>query len=1063
MRKISDYASQAKGTWYVRKLVIKVQTTFFILLFAIAQVMGAQTNSPSLKNSPEQKSVESEQQQKSVSGKVTDTTGSPLPGVTIQIKGTKQGTITDANGKYSFSNAPANATLLFSFVGMKNQEIPTAGKLEINTVLEDESEALGEVVVTGYGNFKKASFTGSANTVDAAKLKDVPAISLEQKLQGQSSGVFITSSSGQPGSLPSIRIRGLGSFSASNDPLYIIDGVPVSTGAMNSLGAGYMTDSKTSIMSTINPDDIENITVIKDAAAASLYGSRAANGVILITTKRGKAGKSVLNFKLSGGISDLAVENRPMLSGDDRRSLILESLVNYATDQKMSDPTSYANSKIDTYAAKPWSGYTDWSNLLLRKHAYTQDYEASLSGGDDKGNYLASVEYLDQDGMAINSDLKRYSSHLTFDKKISDKLQFNGSMILSQVSQNLNEERTSSLSPFFLLAGYITPSDYNLNKDGTYNDNMQGGTSFNPYRDMKLDMSNVQITRILGNGATTYEITKGLKAKESLSYDYTIEKDKQYFNPQSAAGQHGTLGVAQSIKSFTQYARLFSSTSLGYIRKFKDVHNVDVLVAYEIEDFKTDNLSGSKQGIASDHLTDLDAASTLLSASSSPTEYRLLSYISRLNYDYKGKYYLGGSFRRDGTSRLSSGQRWGNFWSVSGMWRLSDEAFLSGIKSVISDLKLRTSYGVNGNLPNSFYAYQGLYSYTRSYQGALGSYESTLTNTNLKWEKNYNLNLGLDFTLYSRVSVTAEYYSRQTKDLLFNIPLSYTSGFTARTGNIGRISNQGVELEINSTNVKSKDFQWTTNLSISHNTNKVKKITDQLTSTTVAMRSPVNYIPTVGGPYYEFQLKEFAGVDPATGSALYYLNTKNTDGTLNKTTTSDVASAQAVDVGKQALPKITSNLTNSLYYKAFDLNFTFVGSWGGYNYDFLGGYFEVDGAQPTRNYPAYVKNRWQKPGDITNTPRYVFGQNANNVPRNTTRYLHSADYVRLKSLSFGYTLPDNLAKKAFMSHVRLYVSGSNLWTNAAWDNYDPEQPMGGFVFASTPITKTLSFGADINF
>jgi len=1003
-----------------------------------------------------------QQQTKKINGKVTDASGKPIPGATIVIKGTTKGVISDADGKYVLSILPGNASILFSFVGMKNQEIPVSGKTEINVVMEDDVESLDEVVVTGYGNFKKASFTGSASTVNTEKLRDIPVVSIEQKLQGQSSGVFITSTSGQPAALPTIRIRGMGSFSASNDPLYIIDGVPVATGSMSNT-AGYMNDAKTSIMSTINPDDVENITVIKDAAAASLYGSRAANGVILITTKKGKAGKPNVNLKISSGVSDLAVTFRPMLSGQDRRDLINESFVNYATDNHMADPAAYAASQIDTYAPKPWSGYTNWNDYLLRRKAYASDYQGTISGGDEKSNFAASAGYTKQEGIAINSDLQRYSTHLNYNRKVTNKLDFGGNFIFSQVSQNQNEERTSSIAPFFLLAGYATPSDYPYNPDGSYHQGMIAEDSgLTPVRDMKLDIANSTLTRLFTTGMLGYEIIDGLKVKENLTYDYTIQKDKQYFNPYSYAGQHAVLGVAQTNKSFTEYANLFSSTSLGYLKKINKVHNIDALIAYEIQDFRQDNLAGGKQNIASDQLTELDAASTILSTSSSPSEYRLLSYISRLNYDYNGKYYLGGSFRRDGTSRLAPGQCWGNFWSVSGMWRLIDESFMSGIKEVFTDLKFRSSYGVNGNLPTSFYAYQGLYSYSKSYQGQLGSYESSLSNPNLKWEKNYNLNMGIDFTLYNRVSVTAEYYSRQTKDLLFSLPLSYTSGFTTRTGNIGQISNKGLELEINSTNIKSNDFQWTTNLSLSHNSNVVKKITDQLTSTTVANRFAL-YIPTVGGPYYEFYLKEFAGVDRNNGSALYYLNTKKSDGTLDKTTTSNVASAQAVDVGKQAMPDLTANLTNTLLFKAFDLGFTFVGSWGGYTFDYLAHYFDVDGKNPERNYPAYVKNRWQKPGDITNIPRYVAFQNANNVPQNSTRYLHDADYIRLKTLSFGYTLPENLTKKVYMNRVRLYFSGSNLWTSAAWKNYDPEQPIGGFVFASTPVTRTFCFGADINF
>ena len=401
-----------------------------------------------------------------------------------------------------------------------------------------------------------------------------------------------------------------------------------------------MNDSKTSLMATINPDDIENITVIKDAAAASLYGSRAANGVILITTKKGKAGKTSVNLKISGGFSDLAVDYRPMCSGEDRKEMIYEALYNGAVDTGNSDPEAYADANIDTYCPKPWSGYTDWKDYLLRKNALMQNYEVSVSGGDEKSTFLASAGWLQQQGIAINSDLERYSAHLNYGRKISDKLEFSGNFILSQISQNQNEERGSALAPFLTLAGYLTPSDYPYNEDGTYHESFIAlGDGGSPLRDMKTDIANARITRMLTNGTLSYEIIDGLKLKENLSYDYTVQKDKQYFNPNSWAGQHST-STAQTNKAFTEYARVFSSTSLGYVKTFNNVHNLDVLAAFETEDFKNDYLTASASNIASDYITDISGASSVDAATSSPSEYRLISYVSRLNYDYKGKYYF---------------------------------------------------------------------------------------------------------------------------------------------------------------------------------------------------------------------------------------------------------------------------------------------------------------------------------------------------------------------------------------------------------------------------------------
>ncbi|HNX56453.1 MAG TPA: TonB-dependent receptor [Prolixibacteraceae bacterium] len=1061
MKKNNDYASPAKVAWYARNLLRKLNLAIIVLSLSVVQVIGATTASTSTKNSPEQSTSTTDQKQKSVSGKVTDSTGAPLPGVTIRVKGTTQGTITDVNGKYSFANIADNSTLLFSFVGMKSQEIPVAGKVEVNASLQDESESLSEVVVTGYGNFKKASFTGSANTVNAEKLKDVPVISMEQKLQGQTAGVFITAQSGQPGAVANIRIRGMGSYNATNEPLYVIDGVPVNSGTMNGSGAGYMTQAQTNIMSTINPNDIENITVIKDAAAASLYGSRAANGVILITTKRGKAGQAKVDFTISSGISNLAMDNRPVLSGEDRRTLIYEALYNQAIDKGNSNPDGWAASYIDTYAPKPSTGYVDWKDYLLRKHAYSQNYETSITGGDDKSKFLASFEYLKQDGIAINSDFDRYAGNLAYDRQVSKRLAFNGKITLSKVKQNLNEER-GGCNPYLLTAGYITPSDVPYAADGSYNRSFVFSTTMeNVLETMKTDINQTNVTRVMANGALTYDIMDGLKLKESMNYDFSSQKDVVYYSPYSYAGPKGAGdGNAQAGKGFTEWNGLFNSLSLSYIKTFKDKHNLDALVAYEAQDFKKDGIYYSGYNIATTALTDVGVTSTYSSKSSSPEEWRLISIVSRLNYDYDKKYYLGASFRRDGSSKFSSSQHWGNFWSVSGMWRVIQEPFMLGLKKVFTDMKIRASYGVNGNLPSGSYPWQGLYSYTLAYQGMSGSYESSLQNNNLKWEKNYNMNVGLDFTLFDRVSVTGEYYSRQTKDLLYSMPLSNSSGFLSYTTNIGHISNKGFELEFNSTNVKTKDFTWTTNLSFAHNKNVIKKFNDQVTSIIAANRTTM-YIRKVGGPFYGFFLKEYAGVDPATGKALYYLNTKKPDGSLDKTTTTDDTKAQAIDLGKEAMPKLTSNLTNTLYYKNFDLMFTFTGSWGGYSFDQMAVTTENDGTNLKRNFPVYTMKRWQKAGDVTDVPRLSYNNRVG--PPNTTRYLHSNDYIRLRNLSFGYTLPSNIVQKVNMSKVRFYLSGSNLWTKAAWGSYDPETEMGGFSWASAPLTKNITIGANISF
>ena len=553
------------------------------------------------------------------------------------------------------------------------------------------------------------------------------------------------------------------------------------------------------------------------------------------------------------------------------------------------------------------------------------------------------------------------------------------------------------------------------------------------------------------------EIIKGLKLKEVLSYDYSIQKDARYFNALSGAGPKSGSD-AQSSKGFIEYGKLISSTSLNYVRTFANKHHLDVLAAYEVESFQTDKAAGEKSKMPSDQLFEPDNAAVINSFVSSTQDYRLLSYLTRLNYDYDNRYYIAGSFRRDGSSRLAPEHRWGNFWSVSGMWHLGAEDFMKAVKPVLSDVKIRASYGVNGNQPGSYYGYMGLYSYGKNYMDNPGSYESTQANPNLKWEKNYNMNLGLDLAFIDRIFVTLEYYNRDTKDLLYNRPISATTGFLNYLGNLGQLNNKGVELEVRSLNISNADFNWTTVLNLTHNKNKIVALDGNLDQVVESSW----FIRKIGLPFNTFYVKEFAGVDPSSGNALYYKNTEDENGNLDRTLTQDVNEAQAVPY-KQVDPKISGGLTNILSYKWFDLAFTLSYSLGGYSFDKTGTYIETDGAsEGNRNLPIYELDRWQKPGDITDIPRFVLGR-SDKVSGGSSRFVHSTDHLRLKNLTFGFTLPHNWTDKVLLDKVRVYFSGSNLLTWAKWKQYDPEVPVSGEVFCETPPMRTFSFGVEVNF
>lgn len=999
-------------------------------------------------------------QKRTISGVVTSADEKEaLIGVSITVKGNESvGTITDINGKYTLQAEP-DQTLIVSYIGMKTMEVNVPRKNSVlNIVMEPESMNLDEVVVTGYGNFTKSSFTGSANTLKADMLKDIPVMSVEQKLQGMTTGVNITSSSGQPGANQNIRIRGMGSFNASQEPLFVIDGVPVTSGSLSARGsdAAYMNNSKTNIMSTLNPSDIENITVIKDAAAASLYGSRAANGVILITTKKGSAGKAQVTLNVSGGFSNAAVDFRPTLNGDQRRDLLYEGLVNYAIDQNMESPTAYADQEIGQYAYVPSMGYTDWRKELLRT-ATQQDYEASVSGGNDRSTYYASLGYNKQEGLAKNSSLDRYSARLNLTQKVGKYGEVGANMMFTQMNQEMNEERGSAINPFLCVAMTMNPSMTVRDEEGNYIGAYEGST-LNPLRDILTDYNRVRMTRMFSTGYASIEPLKGLKLKETLSYDYTIQKDSRYYNPLSSAGPKSGSD-AQTAKGFIEYGKLISSTSLNYVRTFAYKHHLDVLAAYEIESYQTDKASGMKSKLPSDILTEPDNAAVLNSFISSTQDYRMISYLSRLNYDYDDRYYLAGSFRRDGSSRLSPDNRWGNFWSVSGMWNISNEAFMKPAKKILNDLKIRASYGVNGNQPNSLYGYMGLYSYGQNYMGASGSYESSQPNTNLGWEKNYNLNIGLDFAFINRIFVSLEYYNRDTKDLLYNLPISATTGFTSYLANVGQLNNKGVEFELRTLNFVSNDFNWTTVFNLTHNRNKIVSLNGQLDQTIEGTW----YIHKVGLPYYTFYVKEFAGVNPQNGKAEYYKNKTNEDGTIDRSLTTDPNEAESIPY-KSVNPKVSGGLTNILNYKWLDLSFTLTYSLGGYSYDKLGTSIEngTESIYTSRyNLPVYALERWQQPGDQTDVPRFVFGEKASVT--NSSRYIHSTDHLRLKNLTLGFTLPDQWTRKALINKARIYFSGSNLLTWAKWKQYDPETPVNGEVYCEAPVMRTFSFGVQLTF
>lgn len=992
------------------------------------------------------------QQKTKLNGTVVDETGEAIIGANVIVKGTTNGCTTDLDGHFTLDVDHLPVTLMVSYIGYTRQEIKVTSAKTIKVEMTPDNNLMDEVVITGYGTFKKSAYAGSAASVKGETLKDVPAISFKDLLQGNAPGVQFTSSSGQPGASSSLRIRGMGSFNASNSPLYVIDGVPMRSGTINTMSS----DAGLDIMSTINSSDIESVTVIKDAAAASLYGSRAANGVVLITTKKGKAGKPSISLKADWGSSDFAMDYRPIMGGEERRQYIYDGLVagQIKKGKSEADAMAYADGEIDDYAPVPWCGYTDWDDVLFKKGNH-QSYEASLSGGTDRFKYYSSLSYLKQDGIAINSGLERISGRLNVDFQATSKLKLGANVLFATVNQDVYSEGTSYSSPFYTSRNAVVPSDPIYNEDGSWNRDLIRIGDRNPLLSATYDYQREYVTRTFNTIYGEYEFIKDLKFKSTFSYDYVITKGKDWSDPRTSNGDDINGGMS---KKYYEYNKMVWANQVSYKTSIARDHHIDALVGYEIDDQYRDYLSGYATNFATHDKNQISNGMKTESVGGNDTRTRMVSYLTRLNYDYKNKYYLGGSFRTDGSSRFQRDNRWGSFWSISGAWRIIEEKFMSPTKDWLTDLKICASYGVNGTLPSDYFGYMGLSSLTNGYLEQPGIIQSQLRNDDLQWETNYNLNLGLDFALWNRINVTLEYYTRTTKNLLMDRPISMTTGFSSYLMNIGEVKNKGVELEISSTNIQTKDFSWNTTFNISHNKNKIVTLDGMQTEIKSGSQ-----IRKVGKSYRTFYMIEFAGINPETGAPQFYTNDVDENGNYIKDITEEINKAHAIVLDKHAEPNAIGGLSNTLRYKWFDLNFMFSYQFGGYSYDNWAQKTEHGGNDLEANIPSYYKDSWKKPGDIT---KYELFYEKPSVAMNkvtTTRRLHSTDFIRLKTLTFGFTVPKDWTRKIGIENVRLYASANNLWTWAAYDYYDPEAVSGGTAIWGTPPLKTVTFGINVNF
>ena len=986
---------------------------------------------------------------KRVTGVVKDVMGEPLIGANVVEKGrSTNGVITDFNGKFTLE-VDESASLVVSYIGYLAQDIPTKGKGDFHIILKEDTNTLDEVVVTGYGDFKKATYTGSASVLTTEKLEALPVVSVGQMIESNIPGISVVAgTSSQPGAKTTLRVRGVASMNASTEPLYVLDGVPIPSYDLSNFTsmseAGGM-----GFIETLNPADIESITVLKDAASASLYGAKGANGVVLITTKKGKEGKLRVNMAAKYGITDFAYTYRPLMGGEERRELIHEGLVNFQLDKGVSEQEAqqYADANIDQYAKRLPQGYSDWESALF-KTGYQQDYNLSASAGNQNSSFIGSLGYTKQTGVSLNSEMERFTGRVDASNKYK-KVEFGMNASFSWTKNVHLPEGKFYGSAIYASKVNLTPSTPIYNEDGTYASGYRENNGYNPILEAEVNDYYARTVRAMGTAKIAYNVWDNLKVSSVFTVDYSLTKD---FFFQSPDGRDGATYQGRGRMQMTDRIRYTSQNNLTYSKTFGK-HSVSAVTAFEVMKYDYEDLYAAKKTYGQDINTSLGNAADPIDADQKLQEDALMSYVASVNYSYDDKYYASFSFRRDGSSRLSPDTRWGNFWSLSASWRLSQERFMQPLKSVLSDLKLRASYGVNGNLPSSYYGYQSTYTTGAFYSGKPSPWESTLGNEKLTWEKNYALNLGLDIGLFSRVNVSLDWYTRTTKDLLMSKQLNSISGFSSLLTNVGQMRNTGVELEVRSNNIKTKDFSWTTAFNLSHNKNKILKLAD------LPWFVDGRYVRKEGYPFNTIYLREYAGVDPETGSALYYDNQQDENGNYTKNKVTDPGQASPIPL-KDITPTISGGFMNTFNYKFIDLSFNLSYSFGGYSYDNASYILQDDGYSVISNKSTEQRRRWQKPGDITDVPRFVYG-NKKGGNYNSSRAIHSTDHIRLKSLILGLNAPKAWLQKLGIGNARIYFSGTNLLTWAAYGQYDPE--MSGVVGFYTPPLKTYAFGLELKF
>jgi TonB-linked SusC/RagA family outer membrane protein len=978
------------------------------------------------------------QNTKTITGTITNNAGEPLVGASVVVKGAQQGVSSGSKGEFSIV-APVNATLVFSHVGYVLQEVSVKDKTTLNITLMPNSNELSQVVVIGYGTVKKSDLTGSVVSVKAEDMKDVPVTSFDQALQGRAAGVQVTQLSGKPGAETSIRIRGTTSINAGNEPLYVIDGMLVNSNS-GDMSVGVTLGPRIGALSAINPNDIESIEILKDASATAIYGSRGANGVVIITTKRGKAGKGTVTVDSYYGLQDIAHEVKVLNA---------EEFANFVNDAKFN-----ANQTPVYVNPKNLGEGTDWQGALFRQ-APMANYQISFSGGDDKTKYAISGGYFDQDGIIIHSNFKRYSFRANLDRELSKRMTVGTSVTYARTSSEGVLTNAGTIVPGVVTASLlfnpVLPVYDSTVKGGYTYENDRGTILGNPIADAKEYNSVTKSSRFIGNVYARYKLTNDLEFKTSFGID-AFNDDEASFGPNFLKRTQASNGEA-SVGNANGLTWLNENT-LTFNKSWREKHRINAVAGFTMQKFNNESLFayafGFPDGRTGYH--NIAVAENPQTPVNNESQWTLVSYIGRVNYTLSDKYLFTLTGRIDGSSKFSEGNKYGYFPSGAFAWRVSKENFMQKIYAV-SDLKLRVSYGVIGNQAIAPYQSlslvgpygQGVFNSSAGSEVYNGMEPLSYANKNLKWESTKQFDVGFDLGLFKqRITLTADYYSKLTYDLLLSTPIPTTSGFASTLLNVGNIENKGVDIDLHTINTTGA-LEWSTSFNLSLNRNKVTNLnteTDILLMNASLLRKG-QPIGTFYGYIFDgiFQSDEEAAKSPVlvgqepsspnpasiakAGDRKY--RDINGDGKIDASDRTILGSAQ---------PKFTFGFSNTLSYKNFDLSFFFQGSQGNKMANF-NSYNLLNFTGQNNVLAEAGLNRWTAENPENKYPR-ALASGSLDVGIFSTAIVEDASYLRLKNVTLSYNLPRRIVQKLKIQNIRVYVSGSNLWTLTNYTGYDPE-------------------------